>query len=457
MKEIGFSLDEIKRRLHADSSADILTLINVKKIELEKALSQTESQLHRLEIIRRDITEGESGMFDMVIKDADTIRVAYIRKIFDTKAEACAEVEKIKSALPTAITGCRTIIINYETEYREHGFDLAACVELTGKLPRGCGYKEKLIAFPGETASLVCKHDELDEAYRFMIHQIEEEPCQIIGAFCEIYHDDGTIELKIPICRLSRNPNRHVDDDINLPFENDPDAVGKWKLLDIVPSEEQFLYGDEKCGHSEWLNELYFLKDGQKYWTVAGWTKGYLFTRHDIPKYNYKNKYTIKNDGNLKLMFIEMKIYRVESSGGFPEIWVYEKVSDTEYKKEDIALCDNVDYPFIPDETVIGSWQVRDFVIKPEQFDVLKQNFSDNELFFRRVVFSPDGTCVLETGKGKGEFIWTKGFILNKREKIAQGYEIKLIDGKEYLFVEWKSGDYTYGGGRIYWYVFTRA
>ena len=34
-----------------------------------------------------------------------------------------------------------------------------------------------------------------------------------------------------------------------------------------------------------------------------------------------------------------MKDYKTEARGGLPEIWVYEKVSDAEYKREDIALC----------------------------------------------------------------------------------------------------------------------
>ncbi len=52
--------------------------------------------------------------------------------------------------------------------------------------------------------------------------------------------------------------------------------------------------------------------------------------------------------------------------------------------------------------------------------------------------------------------VWTKGLVLNRREKTASAYEIKVIDGREYLFREWKSGDYSFGGGRVYWYVFTR-
>ena len=38
-------------------------------------------------------------------------------------------------------------------------------------------------------------------------------------------------------------------------------------------------------------------------------------------------------------------------------------------------------------------------------------------------------------------------------EYVASAVE---IDGKEYLFKEWKCGDYSFGGGRVYFYVFTR-
>jgi hypothetical protein len=49
---------------------------------------------------------------------------------------------------------------------------------------------------------------------------------------------------------------------------------------------------------------------------------------------------------------------------------------------------------------------------------------------------------------------FTKGFLL--RKDLACGYEIKNIDGKDYLFMEWKNGDYIYGGRKPQYYVFTR-
>ena len=53
--------------------------------------------------------------------------------------------------------------------------------------------------------------------------------------------------------------------------------------------------------------------------------------------------------------------------------------------------------------------------------------------------------------------IWTKGFVLRKWNSTACAYEIQIIDGVEYLFIEWKSGDYIYGGMEPDYYVFKRG
>ena len=51
---------------------------------------------------------------------------------------------------------------------------------------------------------------------------------------------------------------------------------------------------------------------------------------------------------------------------------------------------------------------------------------------------------------------YTKGFVLNDKEMTAEEYQIKSINGKDFLFVQHKSGDYFYGGMTPHWYVFER-
>ncbi len=458
LKELGFTLDEIKMRMKAISTDDVLTLIETKEIELKNTILQTELRLRRLETRKKIIKEGGIKMFDVIIRSTDTLRVAILRNIWTSKEEAFTEIDNIRNKLPQNILGKRAIIINYETEYRENYFDLGVCIEITRSLPLDSDYVEKVIVLPSDVAMLICQKHELEEAYKTLIKQLEEDSCQIVGAYYEVYHDDGTVELKVPVYKLSPLANKHQNDDINLPFENDTDAIGKWKFLDVLPSEEQFCYGHEKSNQGVWLQDLYFLPNGEQFWAVSGWTKGWLFTSCGYPKRTYKNKYQIKTLDHKKLMFIQMKDYDHESRGGMPTVWVYEKVSDKVFTKDEIRIRDNTDIPFVLEDSVLGTWKVRDFVLTTKVFDPSKQNFSKEGLFFKQVEFKKNGNATALYGqKDPYELFWTKGLLLDKKNGIAEAYEIKVIDSIEYLFIEWKSGDYTYGGRKPYWFVFVRV
>ncbi len=459
LKELGFSLDDIHRHLKADSADDVIFLIDAKTAELKSVITETESQLRRLSAARQIIAEGDAKMYDIVFskRNLDTISAAYVRKIFKTKEEAYQEAERMKSRLPKQIVGARTLVINYETEYRENDFDLAACVEITGKLPASYGYEARSIAFPGEVASLVGPKSELDAAYHSMLRQLDENGAQIVGAFYEFYHADGTAELKVPVYRPAPTDSLE-NDDFNLPFVNDEEALGKWKLVDIVPSEEQFLYGHEKCPHSGWLDELVFLENGERYWAVGGWTKGVLYTDGD---HKFRNRYTIKRQDGRRLLFLEMNHF-LDGGGeklAMPQIWVYEKVADGVFHAEDIKRRDFVDYPFVPDQAVLGEWKVRDFYWRDlDSFDPKRQNYATEGLYFLKVTFLPDGACLHLTKQHESRLRWTKGYMLNMVQQIASAYKIRSVDGAEYLIVEWKTGDYQFGSdARIYWYIFTRA
>lgn len=81
-----------------------------------------------------------------------------------------------------------------------------------GELAKSLGYEEKTLTFSGELATLVCKREQLDDGYRSMLSQLHEIDYQIIGASYEIYYEDGTVELKIPVCKYleATNPEPHL-------------------------------------------------------------------------------------------------------------------------------------------------------------------------------------------------------------------------------------------------------
>lgn len=109
---------------------------------------------------------------------------------------------------------------------------------------------------------------------------------------------------------------------------------------------------------------------------------------------------------------------------------------------------DNIERPFVTDNAVIGAWQSVDFVEKPEVFSPGVTKWKGG-LFLDGITFNKDG----KTDKKTPGFTWTKGYVLHLGDRTASAYEIKNINGKEYMFMEWKSGDYTCRGMTPWYYV----
>ena len=445
LKELGFSLDEI--RAFADS--DKTRLVESKTAELERSVRESEAKLRRLRELRSELEEGKN-MYDIVIKPAEGFRAVTDRRIFADRKEALAALAALRERIPKRALGARLVIISYETEYRETDLDLEIGVEVD----RSVSGKNISFSFGTdiETATLVTTEPELDSAYRELNRRLAADDCQIVGAYYEILHEDGVIELKVPVCRLT--DDRVFSGEEKLPFVNDPDAVGRWKLLDVVPTEAHFVYSHPKATYSPWLEELYFLSGGGEYWGVAGWTKGVLYNYS--PAGILSNPYRIERRGEHKLMFIAMKscIRNDGKLAGVPNIWVLEQTDDKERSRENIRLTDRVDYPFVPDERVLGVWRVRDFVRERADFDPDKQN--STELFMQKLEFCSDSRCIYTSKNNSHARRWTKGLTLSDASRTACAYELVTLGGREYLFVEWKSGDYSFGGGRVYWYIFER-
>ena len=188
LKELGFSLDEIKVQLKADDNEKIIAALNAKLEELNSLIENTEIKLKRIESIRSNLTEGENKMYNIIVRSTDNIRVAFARNYYPSKVDALNEINTMASNLPNGIVGKRKIIINYETEYREADFDLATCVEIVGNLPKNTPYKEKNISFSNNVAALICNTIELDDAYKAMIKYLEGSNYKVCGAYYEIYY-----------------------------------------------------------------------------------------------------------------------------------------------------------------------------------------------------------------------------------------------------------------------------
>jgi hypothetical protein len=111
-----------------------------------------------------------------------------------------------------------------------------------------------------------------------------------------------------------------------------------------------------------------------------------------------------------------------------------------------VGSKDRIDLPFVNDPQVIGRWKTVDLVSAIDEFDP-EQPRTTGELYLKGLTF-------LENGKTtEAWWTWTKGVLIHRGDQTASNYEIREIKGRPYLFLEWKSGDFTISGRKPPHYV----
>lgn len=475
LKELGFSLEEIR----AGQSLPLRQLSQLLADKERELHSLVDSTRHRIATLRRlsAAIREEKTMYNIIIRKSEEIRIAYVRLLLADRDGCEQALNTLIEALPQEICGGRTVLIDYETEYHSGSCDVGLGIEIAGKLPFKTemvtidGHKlpisEKTICFPAETACLICRQDDYDQAILALHQHLEERHCQITGPIYQIAYEDGVTEIKVPICRLSAAPQQPCNDDIQVPFENDERVIGHWELVDVLPCREQFLPGHPKMQPgSQSIRELYFLPEGERYWCF-GWTKGYLLASYGYPQQQSRSAYTIEEIGGEIYMFIEMRFETCLLYGGQPECWVLRQTDHRHYTRQDIRRTDPIPQAPADDRRVIGTWQVCDLVRQPKDFIPGRPNpaFPHDALFWRTAQFLPEGE-MRNTFRSINDmkpytdtpevWRWVTGSVICNPTSTVSMYRFQEHQDMEYLLIQWKSGDYTYGGEEPYWYVFRR-
>lgn len=245
--------------------------------------------------------------------------------------------------------------------------------------------------------------------------------------------EGGDFMNNIPIAALHEN--------IDLPFENDEAVIGRWEIT-----------GDNSPDMGSRKREVYFLPKGERYWNY-GWTKGKFLYEDGVSSCVCDYVLESADCG------LNMTIYFRTYDGTIDPIRL-KKLDGIHRTSEEIARKDNIDIPFENDPDVLGKWKAADFIKSKTDFSA-DCGGQENSLYFSEIEFLPEGECVSvyggETISGSSSQTWTKGFVLRKWNSTACGYEIKSSGGRKFLIMEWKSGDYRWGGYDTDYYVFEKT
>lgn len=299
----------------------------------------------------------------------------------------------------------------------------------------------------------------LQDAWRSLDEEIQRRNFQRISGFMTYGgKDKNEIQVVAEVVKL-KDEMGELHEDINLVFEDDEQVIGKWEVVGEYAVKEDFYSEQGERRESDMGNkdrEIYFLPGGEDYW-IYSWTKGYL--KLDGGDQSCLCRYQIEDDQGSRYMFVENKSYEY-LRGGMPTVLVLEQVDKNRYTKREIAREDNTDMPFVNDERVLGDWKAFDYIRNREEFDPEVNHLPQERLFFKHMHFGEEGflssVYMDDTTLGKEIQSWTKGYVLKHYNHTACAYEIVTVDDMDYMIIEWKSGDYRWGGYDTDYYVFMR-
>ncbi len=308
------------------------------------------------------------------------------------------------------------------------------------------------ITFTKENNCIIAKTQLTDNAQEILEKELTHQGYQRISSYKKTNTD-----IFCNVIKLNDNATS-LSENINLPFENDISIIGKWETVGEFAVKEDFYSGEN---HDELnlfrnANGLYFLPNGERYWCY-GWTNGKLLI--DNGSETYANNYTTETYNGIHYMFIEYKSYNYRH-GGNPTVLVLKQLDNNSYTAGEIARKDDTNMPFINDEQIIGKWKAYSFIKTKDDFNTSKQ--LANSWYWSDVEFLKNGEVIShydwgnELISGRDSQEWTKGYLLRKWNNSACAYEIRVVNKTEYLIIEWKSGDYRYGGFDTDYYVFVR-
>lgn len=254
-------------------------------------------------------------------------------------------------------------------------------------------------------------------------------------------YENEILKLKENIKELNLIDERGGINNMNT-FINDERVIGKWKLLAVTNSKEDY-YNNKLLNDDFSIKELYLMENGKRYWVIS-WTKDYIIIN------GRKNPYEIEND----LMFV--KVYGIFDDSEY-KYAVYKKVDGKNYKVEDFIIKDDINFTFNIDKELTGNWQAVDFVNNKEQF-IPNNKYWKYGLALDKLSVFDDGNILISYDDEKVKKTkYTKGFIANIIiDDTLCKYFYKKENDKTYLFVEWKNGDYIYANQMPGYYVFEK-
>jgi effector-binding domain-containing protein len=201
LKELGFSLEEIGRLLDDDLSVEQLRgMLKLREAEARQQMQKEAERLELIEVRLRQIEQEKCmSKYDVVIKNAEQIKIASVRDVVPTPPDQGPLWEELGGYLATnhihPSGACFTLY--YDDEFKERDWDLEVCEQIHVDLAESKRIKVRTLP---AVDSLACTIHHgpfvtIGEAYNALGQWITDNGYRITGPCREVYlrpHQDGS-------------------------------------------------------------------------------------------------------------------------------------------------------------------------------------------------------------------------------------------------------------------------
>lgn len=202
LKGLGFSLEQIAGALAEGLTPEQLRgMLRLRHAQISQQLAAAQSQLLEVEGRLHQIErEGELTAYDVILKSVEPLLVASIRDTLPSHSAVGALFGEIYEALgpdvgealgPSPEAGGQTLVLCYDTEFKEHDVDGAAAFMLRRPVPeRG---RVRVYELPAATMASAVHHGSyatIGAAHEAVITWTQANGYRIVGPDREInlYH-----------------------------------------------------------------------------------------------------------------------------------------------------------------------------------------------------------------------------------------------------------------------------
>lgn len=196
LKGLGFSLEQIGTALDDELTPEQMRgMLKLRHTQLRQELAEMQGQLLQVEMRLQQI-EREDTAYDVILKSVEPLLIASVRTILPTQSavgELFKEVYEgigpyVDEALgPNPGAGGTTLVLWYDTEFKDRDVDGAAAFMLRCRVPdSGRMRVEELPAVTMASAIHHGSYDTIGEAHEAVIRWVEANGYHIAGPDREI-------------------------------------------------------------------------------------------------------------------------------------------------------------------------------------------------------------------------------------------------------------------------------